>query len=311
MKSKQDDMPKTVAVLFLLFSVIFLFFSIPDFINGILSYFWQTTEAEIIHSTVRRTTVGVDDKPCRFGEIRYRYAVKGRIYQNDKIDYISEFLHLYSRHTDEVADNPVGKRTKIYYDPDNPQNSVLLPGVTLSNCIMVSLASLFFLMGLAGLFTSSSDQETPLELTGIELRDQDLIDILAAFREKIADPNLFLYPDFTAKRFNNARIAFAANMNCTLDPPLIQVDESITGNGKKGCLVTKKYIYSDQFDNREPVPLSSIDDVHGTATVFEKKIFWKGVHLLTFTSIKKKSLFLLADLINTIRRGDMQEDNLS
>ena len=61
--------------------------------------------------------------------IRYRYRVQGQEYVNNTWQKIGNSPT--RQEAQDIVDRyPQGKRTTVYYDPEDPQNSVLVPGNT-------------------------------------------------------------------------------------------------------------------------------------------------------------------------------------
>jgi hypothetical protein len=62
-------------------------------------------------------------------QVLYRYAVDGKEYISDQIRLSSRDLSGGSGNPHQfVEEHPVGTSVLVYYEPGNPQNSVLIPG---------------------------------------------------------------------------------------------------------------------------------------------------------------------------------------
>jgi len=78
---------------------------------------WQTTQAIIIQSKVNKGSRGGPDSPW----IEFRYQVAGQRFVSDQIDFGQWSYDVLSY----LKDYPIGAEVTIYYDPDEPQQSVL------------------------------------------------------------------------------------------------------------------------------------------------------------------------------------------
>ncbi|HEU5070061.1 MAG TPA: DUF3592 domain-containing protein [Verrucomicrobiae bacterium] len=91
----------------------------------------QVTASEVTHHRGSKggTTYGVS--------IHYNYTVDGQKFSGDRYRYAnwsssdSQWAH------DAVAQNPVGAAVPVFYNPKNPQDSLLSPGVTGGDCFML------------------------------------------------------------------------------------------------------------------------------------------------------------------------------
>jgi len=90
---------------------------------------WPTVVGTILESRVQVRTssseTGTEFDPV----IRYRYRVQGQEYVNSTWQKIGNSPT--RQEAQDIVDRyPQGKRTTVYYDPADPQNSVLVPGNT-------------------------------------------------------------------------------------------------------------------------------------------------------------------------------------
>jgi hypothetical protein len=108
--------------------------------------YYATTTGVVTRSTVR---VSRGDSSTSYApELRYTYEVGGRKFTGtrDRFDF-------YDRGKDEadvlVAAHPVGARVTIYFDPANPAESLLHPGLDGRDLFIAMCAVPFNLVGLA------------------------------------------------------------------------------------------------------------------------------------------------------------------
>lgn len=72
--------------------------------------------------------------------IRYRYAVNDRFFEGTRIRYNGATSAGWAWAAKTVAEHPVGSQTQVFYNPENPQDALLSPGVDGSDLILVLFA---------------------------------------------------------------------------------------------------------------------------------------------------------------------------
>jgi hypothetical protein len=78
--------------------------------------------------------------------IKYRYAVGGHPFTGTRLRYNSVSSSNYGAASSLVDEHPVGSPLQVYYDPTNPQDALLLPGIEGSDFIMVLFLTPFNLV---------------------------------------------------------------------------------------------------------------------------------------------------------------------
>lgn len=115
--------------------------------NAKASTSWPKATGRIISSSVEysRDSDGHDSyKP----EVTYTYAVNNRFYKSHAIKF-GENSYDNKPVANEIANRyAVGKKVVVYYDPQNPENSILEPGVTGGSYIVLGIGVLFVMIGL-------------------------------------------------------------------------------------------------------------------------------------------------------------------
>lgn len=91
---------------------------------------WPSVTGLVTHSNLdlSRTKVGAQRHKTRHRvEVTYEYVVDGNRYENDVIRFNQQNL---SRSEKErlVSDHPVGRQVEVFYDPSDPDESVLVRG---------------------------------------------------------------------------------------------------------------------------------------------------------------------------------------
>jgi hypothetical protein len=92
--------------------------------------------------------------------VRYRYNVGGRDYEGDRLSYgfADSAFHTRDGAEELTVACATGRLVDVYYDPRDPNASVLEPGVTFRTWVAEGLLGVAFLGGLyvvIGLWTSS------------------------------------------------------------------------------------------------------------------------------------------------------------
>lgn len=111
---------------------------------GLSSAEWPCVQGVVLSSYVRYS----DDRNLkRVGgtpEISYRYEAQGRTYENDMVTYVNGgygndwAMKLVEAH-------PVGHHATVYFDPNGPHESVLIPGATSYGIFLAGFSFSMFL----------------------------------------------------------------------------------------------------------------------------------------------------------------------
>lgn len=141
----------TVGFFFL--AVISLILGYKTIANSIMSKSWPTVQGTIVASNVssRWNPGGAKGFYTYYPIIRYKYKVNGSIYTNDRISY-------HRKSSDRqwankiVAKYPKDSSVQVFYQLDDPQNSVLEPGAkfslqTISSLIIFIISFAIFIYG--------------------------------------------------------------------------------------------------------------------------------------------------------------------
>jgi hypothetical protein len=107
----------------------FLFVMNDTYQEGEQANHWPTVMGTILEAKVQSQNTSSDSGIQYVPMIRYQYLVQGRQYVNDTWQKIGN-SPTRQEAQEIVGRYPQGKRTTVYYDPADPQNSVLVPGNT-------------------------------------------------------------------------------------------------------------------------------------------------------------------------------------
>jgi hypothetical protein len=138
----------------MLWAVMF-YFVIRTLILGIRSKSWPATEGEIVASEVEKvkpTETGMIINKYR-AAVQYTYTVKDVTYTSEVVSFGELAFLIFNRGLRSrkgakqlVAKYPVGSVVQVYYEPGNPNRSLLEPGVSDPNLILTML--IFGIVGL-------------------------------------------------------------------------------------------------------------------------------------------------------------------
>jgi hypothetical protein len=126
--------------LFVLFGFGFIGICCSQLYNANASLSWSTTEGTITRSGK------YESEP----DISYDYTVEGKKYTGRTCQYGA--LHTSERTKKIVAQYPVGAVVKVYYSPQSPEKSVLIPGAGVGAYIGIGFGIMFALIAVGAMF---------------------------------------------------------------------------------------------------------------------------------------------------------------
>jgi len=122
------------------------YFGAIKYYEAMASLSWQTCEGTITHSEVESRTVRKGRRTHR-ESIRYDYTVGGEKYTGDRY-CLWTFWRSDSRRASEIVDaHPVGAVVKVYYSPNSPAESMLMPGAHFDVYLLFGFGVVFFMVG--------------------------------------------------------------------------------------------------------------------------------------------------------------------
>ena len=91
---------------------------------------WPSVQGLVTHSALllRNNKIGTGRKTDYVVDVAYEYVVGDKVYRNDIVRFDQGQMP-GSRKERLVSAYPVGRRVEVFYDPDDPDQSVLLPGL--------------------------------------------------------------------------------------------------------------------------------------------------------------------------------------
>lgn len=137
-----------ITLSFLVIGLILLLFSIYYYLKAKKSVNWPTTEGTILTSNVLKETSNTSDNnrsTLYKAEICYSYNVMAQKYLSDKISFMPTYSTTSSKLAYvETTKYPVNTKVFIYYNPANPKEAVIEPGVKNSHIIFLLFSTLIF-----------------------------------------------------------------------------------------------------------------------------------------------------------------------
>lgn len=108
---------------------------------------WPTVDGRVTRSEVSKST-DADGADSYSPEVLYEYQVDDQSYENSTIKF-GENSYSSRRRAEEIAATyPVGQRVTVSYDPIEPGQSVLEPGVTGGSYIVLGIGAVFVVVSL-------------------------------------------------------------------------------------------------------------------------------------------------------------------
>ncbi|HSY53977.1 MAG TPA: DUF3592 domain-containing protein [Opitutaceae bacterium] len=111
---------------------------------------WPSTQGRVIRSEIVRYPASKIDQPDTYGPaVEYEYVSNGRKLTGNNISFgvtgASESNHGFA--DDYVAKYPAGKAINVFFDPANPQESVLERGASGKTYISLGIGLIFVITG--------------------------------------------------------------------------------------------------------------------------------------------------------------------
>ncbi|MBT3313902.1 MAG: DUF3592 domain-containing protein [Anaerolineae bacterium] len=110
---------------------------------------WSSTIGQIIKSFMRREVSYESNNTIYYPEVEYLYEFIGTEYTGHRIAFGGSAGHSNSRKSEEVlARYPVGKSVPVFYDSNNPQDSVLIRKMGTGGKVFLFVGALFLLLSI-------------------------------------------------------------------------------------------------------------------------------------------------------------------
>ena len=157
-------MKKVVAIvfvtLFLGIGSFLLYIGILDILRAGSSMFWPSVQGVVVESYVEQRSHILNTRPGRSSlsithnpYVLYRFNVHGDGYSGNRIKSVDLGSSDSERAIKIVDSYPEGRNVSVFYLPENPNESLLEPGLTLSTWFRVSLGVAFIASAILMLLT--------------------------------------------------------------------------------------------------------------------------------------------------------------
>jgi hypothetical protein len=124
----------------MVFGILFIWFGIRNHSLGKQSEAWPKAQGTLMSESS-------SSRKKKQVHVFYEYQVKGVTYKNSRVNFQDD-----KSSKKKIRDNyNVGDRLNVYYDPSDPEQSVLTPGATITSLIIKITAGLFC-FALSGIF---------------------------------------------------------------------------------------------------------------------------------------------------------------
>ena len=113
---------------------------------------WPSKEGTVLESKI---SINSSDDGTTYGaDVTYEYKVNEKTYEGDKVTVSEVSTGSRGRARNIVNRYPVGNKVTVFYDPDDPETSVLETGMTGGSWLFPGIGVVFFLIPLTILITS-------------------------------------------------------------------------------------------------------------------------------------------------------------
>ena len=118
---------------------------------------WPTMDGVITQSqiSIQRSRDSDDGRVSNlYGAlVRYSYRVKGEEYSGDRIAFVDVHTGDEERARDILARYPLGAAVRVFYNPADPQNAMLEPGVNQQAFVPFLIPLVFLVIGIVVLLS--------------------------------------------------------------------------------------------------------------------------------------------------------------
>jgi hypothetical protein len=129
-----------VGMLLLIGSPVVLFATYRNYSSANASEKWPSVDGVITQSSLE--TMGFGRKQTFKAKIEYQYQVNGRGYRASRVKFVDTTGSSESAAQSVASKYPVNSAQKVYYNPDDPSNSVLEPGASAGSVVMLAMGPL-------------------------------------------------------------------------------------------------------------------------------------------------------------------------
>ena len=124
------------------------YLGVEQIIGGRESVNWPHVEGTVLHSNVQ--TEESDRRSISYhAKVTYAYSVQGRSYENARVGFGDYGTGDTADAEEIVAKYPQSSTVTVFYNPNNPAEALLEPGLTTGAWLYIMIGLPFVLVGLA------------------------------------------------------------------------------------------------------------------------------------------------------------------
>lgn len=164
MNLKSNILDFLFLIVFVLGGILCIFVGSKNLVDGVSSNEWAWTEGEVVDSKIVQTGRGNSKEAGRKykPKISYIYNVRGRDHYSDRIVFGTTSRFRFFSSSKSAAESwvrkyPSGSKIKIFYNPSDETESVILNGFRMSSLFLPFLGVLLLF---AGIFSKSKGKKT-------------------------------------------------------------------------------------------------------------------------------------------------------
>lgn len=135
----------------ILIGVVVFYFLGGTFLQAYTSPSWPTVQGQVIHSEVALHRDSDGDRMYS-PDIAYNYTVNSQQYDSSQVGMLDGSTSIRGTVQDTVKRYPSGTTVTVYYDPEDPANAVLEPGLKGGVLLLGGLLVCFPVMGVLMIF---------------------------------------------------------------------------------------------------------------------------------------------------------------
>jgi len=140
--------PKVMGPVFTLLGCILLGVGVHNIRGAEESKSWPTVEGEITTAEVLDKRKPGERHSTYKARIEYQYSVEGVAHSGDRVSFAGDVSSSNRGAASELtARYREGSKVAIYYDPEDPSDSVLEPGMTAMVYLFPAIGGLFLVIG--------------------------------------------------------------------------------------------------------------------------------------------------------------------
>ena len=155
--------------LFTLVGGIVLVVGIFSIVRANASESWPMVEGEVIRTDIVSNRKSGGGSSTYRAKVEYQYAIDGVTRYGARVSYAGNVSSSNRGSAMAIIDRyPKGSDVTVYYDPADPEESVLEPGISAKIFLTPAIGGVFLVLGLALLFSSLKGRSKHLELEPFE-----------------------------------------------------------------------------------------------------------------------------------------------